>query len=142
MWIPRRSSQRGKAPSFDTASTRTPPVMPAIELGCERSLQVPMPSSPHVQPRLSPLFLLRVSRPSRRVAVAISAAVVAVTPACACTRSNAHRRTSAPPHARQLGERQGRAFGPVYPCTEAVDPLAMPPRFLPRGCLSSCARAG
>jgi hypothetical protein len=58
-----------------------------------------------------PLFLLRVSRPSRCVAVAVSAAAVAVTPACACVRSNTHQHARAPLHACPLGEKHGQAFG-------------------------------
>jgi hypothetical protein len=107
-------------------------------------LQVPPPSSPSTQPRLffRPCSFLCSSRPSRRVAVivAVPAAAVAATPTCTCARSNAHQRACAPPHASPLGERQGRAFGPVDPCTEAVDLLATPPRILPCGCISARAQ--
>jgi hypothetical protein len=107
-------------------------------------LQVPPPSSPRAQPCLffRPCSFLRSSRPSHRVAVvvAVPVAAVAPTPACTRARSNAHQRACAPPHASPLGERQGRAFGSVDPCTEAVDPLAAPLRILPRGCISAHAR--
>jgi hypothetical protein len=116
-------------------------VMPAIEPGwedlCRCRRRRHRAGSPTCFP---PLFLLRDSRPSCRIAVADSAAAHRRTRAPPHARSNAHRRTRAPLHARPLGERQGRAFGPIYPCTEAVDPLAAPPRLLPRGCLSARAQ--
>jgi hypothetical protein len=61
-----------------------------------------------------------------------------VTLACTHTRFNAHRRARAPLHLRPLGE--GRAFDPVHPYTEAVDPLVALPLLLRRGCLSARAR--
>jgi hypothetical protein len=93
-----------------TAPPRLHCVMPAIELGWET---FHVGTTVVVAARAAPLtflpcFLSRVSRPGRRVVVAVSVAVVAVTPACACALSHT----------------------PACPCTRAcclggkVEPLA------------------
>jgi hypothetical protein len=125
-----------------TPPPRTPLVMPAIEPGWEKILQVPPLSSPRAQPRPSSgsWFPLRDSHLSRRVAVAVSAAAVAVTLACTRARFDAHRVP-----VRLCACARWVKVGPLALVTHTPGVVVSARRataVLPRGCRSARARGG